>query len=282
MHNLIDFIIRYKHWLLFIILEAAGFNIFFRFNGYQGSVYLTTANDAAGRVYSFTSGVEAFFSLKQVNERLASDNVRLRGRVGKLEDELRRAKGDSAAAASQAPEYNYVNAKVVNATLHRDNNMLTIDKGAQDGIAPEMAVVCSDGIVGITYLTSDHYTIVIPLLNTSSKVSCRLRDTDFFGTLQWQRGATNISYVTGIPRHAKVKTGELVETNGYSDIFPPGLPIGRVTKVTDSPDGMSYKLRVLLKTDFNTLRDVSVITNYTKPERLRLEQTADSLTEDNT
>lgn len=280
MRNLVDFLLRYKHWLLFIALEVFSFIIFFRFNGYQGSVYFTTANDVVGGIYSFTSKVTSYINLQTVNEGLEADNVRLHDRIGQLEEQLSKMNADSMKIANLSDKYNLVHAQIVNSSLHRDNNMITIDKGEADGIHPEMAVVCSSGIVGITYLTSAHYSIVIPLLNTKSRISCRLRNTNYFGTLQWQRGAVNISYVTGVPRHAKVKEGEVVETNGYSDIFPPGIPIGQVTKITDSTDGMAYKLRVVLYTNFSTLRNVSVITNYTKPERKNLEQLADSLTQD--
>jgi hypothetical protein len=71
-----------------------------------------------------------------------------------------------------------------------------------------------------------------------------------------------------------VKKNDIVETNGYSDIFPPGLPIGIVTGIDDSTDGMSYRLKVRLFTDFPTLREVSVITDYYSPERHLLEEMA--------
>jgi rod shape-determining protein MreC len=172
-------------------------------------------------------------------------------------------------------KYDVVSAQVVNMTLHKANNLITINKGEADGIRPEMGVVCSRGVVGIVYMTSQHYSIVMPLLNVNSKISCRLRHSEFFGSLVWQRGHADIAYVTSVPRHAPVKTKEIVETNGYSDIFPPGLPIGVVQKIGDSPDGMSYFLRVKLFANFPTLREVSVITNYSAPERRALEEMAE-------
>ena len=84
--------------------------------------------------------------------------------------------------------------------------------------------------------------------------------------------------MTSVPRHAPVKKKAIVETNGYSDIFPPGLPIGVVQQVGDSPDGMSYFLRVKLFTNFPTLREVSVITNYHSAERRMLEEMAEDPT----
>ena len=175
-------------------------------------------------------------------------------------------------------KYEVVPAQVVNMTLHKATNFITINKGEADGIRPEMGVVCSRGVVGIVYMTSRHYSIVMPLLNVNSKISCRLRGSDYFGSLVWQRGYADIAYVTSVPRHAPVKKKAIVETNGYSDIFPPGLPIGMVQKIGDSPDGMSYFLRVKLFTNFPTLREVSVIKNYQSSERRLLEEMAEDPT----
>ncbi|MCM1311702.1 MAG: rod shape-determining protein MreC [Bacteroides sp.] len=276
MRNLIDFLRKYLYWFVFLVLETVSLVTLFHAGGYQESAWLTTANTVVGSVYSFTSSITSYLDLQTVNRQLEADNEELRKRLDVLE---RRLQDTDTVVLNKIlpPEYEFVGAHVVNSTLHRNNNLITIDKGEADGIRPEMGVVCSRGVVGVVYLTSDHYSVVIPLLNTSSKVSCRLRGSEHFGTMQWQRGAVDISYVAGVPRHAKVKRGEVVETNGFSDIFPPGVPIGRVTDFGDSADGMSYRLRVHLFADFKTLRNVSVITNYSKPERRELEYKADSL-----
>lgn len=278
MSSLIDFLRKYLYWLVFLVLETVSLVALFHAGGYQESAYLTTANAVVGGVYSFTSSVASYLDLQTVNRQLEADNEELRKRLDALERKLRDMGTDSADICRIVqPEYEFVSAHVVNATLHRNNNLITIDKGEADGIRPEMGVVCSRGVVGVVYLTTAHYSVVIPLLNLSSKVSCRLRGSEHFGTMQWRRGAVDVSYVAGVPRHAKVKRGEIVETNGFSDIFPQGIPIGRVADFGDSADGMSYMLRVHLFTDFKTLRNVSVITNYSNPERRELECKADSL-----
>ena len=86
------------------------------------------------------------------------------------------------------------------------------------------------------------------------------------------------AYVEDIPRHARFKRGEWVETNGYSSIFPAGVLVGQIVEVYNSRDGLSYKLKVRLSTDFGTLRDVVVISDKSIAERMRLMQAArDSL-----
>lgn len=278
MHNLIEFFIRYKYWFVFLLLEACSLIMLFRSNSYQGSVYFTTANTVAGTYYSVISDLTSFFGLKEVNEGLSSDNARLLLQIQELKDEVSKLKTDTVETQDYGLGHKLIDAKVVNATLHRNNNLITINKGSADGVHPEMGVICSRGVVGIVSMTSEHYSIVMPLVNTTSSISCRLSKSQYFGTMKWQRGAINISYVTDVPRHAKIKPGETVETNGYSDIFPAGLPIGQVLNFENSADGMAYHLRVKLFTDFSTLRDVSVIADYVNQERKLLEAQADSLT----
>lgn len=279
MHNLIDFIVRYKYWFVFLLLEGLSLVMLFRYNGYQGSVYFTTANEVIGSVYSFTSSIESYLSLQEHNRQLEADNESLRKELHDLKLKIKAGKmmpGQLSIRDSVYTGYKFVGAQVVNATLHKSNNLMTLDKGTADGIRPEMGVVCSQGAVGVVYMCSRHYSIVVPLLNGTSKVSCRLKGTEYFGTLEWERGNTEVSYMSGVPRHAKVKKGEIVETNGFSDIFPEGIPIGRVVTVGNSTDGMSYRMAVKLFPDFKVLRNVSVITNYSQPERIQLEQVADS------
>lgn len=277
MQSLLEFFLYKKHWIVFILLEAVSLIGLFSYNGYHKSVYLTTANGIVGSAYTAVSSVTSYLDMQSVNTQLEADNEALRLRVIELEHELHLAKADTARIRWMPRKYNLVGAQVVNFTLHRACNLITINKGEADGVRPEMGVVCSNGAVGVVYLTSQHYSIVIPLLSTQSKVSCRLRNSEYFGTLVWKQGRADIAYCTGIPRHAEFREHEVLETNGYSDIFPPGIPIGYVMKKMDSEEGMFYKLKIGLFTNFSTLRDVSVITNYSKAERTKLETLADSL-----
>ena len=275
MRALIDLLVNNKHWLLFLLLEAISLLFLFSYNGYQKSVYFTTANDVVGATYNVISSITSYVNLQEENRALEASNERLRKQVIEMQQQMETEQLDGTERLkSLPPVYDIVNAQVVNMTLHKANNLITINKGEADGIRPEMGVICSQGVVGIVYMTSQHYSIVMPLLNINSKISCRLRNSEYFGSLMWKRGTVNIAYATNIPRHAKVKIGDIVETNGFSDIFPSGLPIGKVQRTEDSDDGMSYLLRIKLFANFATLRNVSVITNYHSSERRLLEELA--------
>lgn len=280
MKNLIDFFVRYKHWFVFILLEVFSLVTLFSYNGYQKSVYFTTANGVVGTVYNAISSVSSYISLKTVNRQMEQDNEALRMQVRALQQRLIDMGVDSLEVEGLSAQFHMVNAQIINSTLHRGANLMTINKGEKDGIRSEMGVVSSGGVVGIVYMTSRHYSIVMPIISIHSKISCRVKNTEYFGSLTWKRGNPDVAYATGFPRHASLNIGDTIETNGFSDIFPPDVPIGTVFKVANSEDGMSYMLKVKLFTDFKNLREVSVITNYQSPERVRLEEEADSLNVD--
>lgn len=280
MQNLLDFIVKYKHWFLFILLECFSLSLMFNFNSYQGSVFFTTANSMVGGIYSAANGVTSYVNLGDVNAKLEAENEELRGQIYEMKRQLAERHIDTMQFNGfNRSAFRFVGTRVINATLGKSNNTLTINKGEKDGIRPQMGVICSSGVVGIVYLTSTRYSIVIPLINTNSKVSCRLGKSNFFGTLQWEHGDPTRAQMTGVPLHAKIKPGQTVETNGFSDIFPSAVPIGKVESAKPAPDGLSYLITLKLSTDFNSLQNVSVITNYSHAERRKLEHDADSTLE---
>lgn len=282
MRNLLDFLTKHSHWILFVVLELISVVLLFQYNSYQGSVWVTSANAMTGKIYEWDSAVESFFSLTKVNESLTLRNFYLERQVSQLSRLYAEATGDTVAAKREdmatLNRYRLTPAKVIGSTLDRDDNLITIDKGRADGIAADMGVACGLGVVGVVYMTSEHYSIVLPVLNVRSRISCTIRKRGYFGYLRWSGGDPTIAYVEDIPRHAHFKLGDWVETNGYSSIFPQGVPVGKILQVYNSRDGLSYRLKIQLATDFGRLRDVYVITDRTIAERSRLMEAArDSL-----
>ena len=284
MKNLLAFITKYYHWLMLLLLETASGVMLFQYNSYQGSVWFTTANAVVGKVYEWDAAVRSFFMLTRVNEELTLRNFYLERQVS----QLRRLYGDMTRDTTVLErqeleflsQYKLIPAKVVSNTIDKHDNFITIDRGEADGVESDMGVACGNGVVGVVFLTSAHYAVVIPVLNvTSSRISCAIRGRGYFGYLQWYGGDPAVAYVEDIPRHARFKRGDWVETSGYSAIFPPGILVGKIEKIYNSADGLSYRLKVRLSTDFACLRDVTVISDKTIGEQLRLlEQVKDSIT----
>ena len=283
MRNLLEFLHKYHHWFLFVLFETLSMVLLFQFNNYQGSVWFSTANAVAGRVYEWDAAVESFFTQAENNEMLTKRNFYLERQLAQLrrlyQEATEKTDPKELQELEKISQYKLIPAKVVTSELHKNNNLMTINSGSAEGVEPGMGVACGQGVVGVTFLCSDHYTVVIPVLNTtSSRISCAIRNRGYFGVLRWYGEESGYAYVEDIPRHARFKRGEWVETNGYSSIFPAGVLVGQIVEVYNSRDGLSYKLKVRLSTDFGTLRDVVVISDKSIAERMRLMQAArDSL-----
>ena len=284
MKNLLTFVARYYHWFMLLLMEIISGMMLFQYNSYQGSVWFASANVVVGKVYELDSSIRSFFSLKRVNEELSLRNFYLERQVTQLRRLYSDLTNDTTIMERQELEvlsrFRLVPAKVVSNSLEKTDNFITIDKGRADGVEKDMGVACGNGVVGVVYLTSDHYSVVIPVLNvTSSRISCAIRGRGYFGYLQWYGGDPTVAYVEDIPRHARFKKGDWVETSGYSAIFPQGVLVGKIEKIFNSVDGLSYRLKVRLSTDFGCLRDVYVISDKSVEEQLQLLKAAkDSIT----
>lgn len=272
MRNLLDFLVKYNYWFLFLFLEAVSFVLLFQFNSYQGSVWFSSANAVTGKLYETSSEIESYFQLSKINSELTQRNLYLEQRLHKLEKQI----GDSAADSTMEKSllvkslqpYRLIPAKVISMTAGRLDNLITINKGEVDGIKKDMGVVCGTGVVGIVYLTSKHYSIVIPILNSQSNISCVIQGRGYFGYLHWTGRDVSQAYVDDVPRHAHFRLYDNVVTSGYSSVFPAGIIVGKILHVYNSADQMSYRLRVKLSTDFGKLRDVCVVDNSALSEQI--------------
>lgn len=282
MQNLLEFFQKYHHWFLFVLLEVISLVLLFQYNSYQGSAWLSSANAISGKVNEGRAEVESFFSLKKMNGNLTLRNFYMERQLNQLRRLYGEATEDTAGLWAKEmhflKQYRLVPAKVITNELNKMNNLLTIDCGAKDGVDVGMGVACGQGVVGVVYLVSDHYAVVMPVLNTASRISCAIRGHNYFGVLRWDGKDAGVAYLEDIPRHARFNRGDWVETNGYSSIFPPGVLVGKIETVYNSADGLSYRVKVRLSTDFGCLRDVVVVNDSTIAERTRLLQSArDSL-----
>ena len=280
MHNLTEFLAKHNHWFVFLVLEVVSMVLLFRYNSYQGSVWFSSANAVTGKVYEWDSAVESFFSLSGVNSQLTQRNAFLEQQVRMLDDSIARLTRSQEAAVTRLSHMvpfqgcRLIPAKVVANMVNRYDNLITIDKGSADGVKRDMGVVCGMGVVGIVYLVSEHYSIVIPALNSHSNISCTIQRRGYFGYLRWRGGSSQLAYLEDVPRHAHFKLGDNVVTSGYSSVFPPGVMVGKVLHVFNSADGLSYRVQVKLSTDFARLRDVCLVDDSALQERIDLMRAA--------
>lgn len=242
----------------------------FRFNAYQGSVWFTQANAVAGYVLDYQAKILQFVHLKDQNSQLTEDILLLQQENESMRTQLAQLTQDSSYTQKVQAELlngeKLIPAHVISNSIKQKDNFITLDKGLKDGIRTEMGVVSGTGIVGITYLVSNHFSVVLPILNSHSNISCRLRGTNYFGSLKWDGGSPLQAYMDDIPRHARCKIGDIVETSGFSSVFPAGIFVGKVIQVKNSKDGLSYRLEVQLSTDLAQIRDVRIVSNSRQAE----------------
>lgn len=240
---------------------------------WQASVWWAVSSTAVGRVHAVRSGISAYLNLDVENAALRHRNVVLEQRVAALTVMLERATHDSTVTERRMAQLldtvQTIQARVVSHEVHRRDNFFIIDRGRLDGVHAEMGVVDGRSIVGIVFMAGDHYSVVMPILHSGSSISCRLRGTGTFGYLRWKGGSTRHAMLDDVPRHARIKVGDVVETSGLSSLFPEGIFVGRVKRIMNSDDGLSYQLDVHLATDFDGLRNVAVLESRPYSEEIR-------------
>lgn len=270
MGSLLNFLVRFSSWFVFLIYVLLSCVLLFGSNDYQRSVYLTSANSLTAGTYETVADVKNYFALKRINEGLVDANAALLNEVLNLKDELATLKaevGDS----TYSPRFEYVTAKVINNSTRRPNNYITIQRGSDDGVERGMGVVGNEGIVGIVNAVGSRTARVSSVLNEGQHYSVKLKDTPYVGSLIWKSGDPTVAYMTEVARHAKWHRGDSVVTSGYSTTFPEGIPVGVVVARVKGADDNFFTLRVKLASDFDRLGSVRVIKDELKSELDSLE-----------
>lgn len=260
MERIFLFIYQYRAFFTFLVLELFAIWLFLENNQFQGARFFNSSNQVVAAINGFSQNTADYFSLRQVNKTLAEENVRLRYELEKRNRHLEHITG-MATDSLIIKQFEFVSAKVVNNSVSRFTNFLTINKGSKEGVEPGMAVISQAGVVGKVKVTSRHYSVVTSLLNIDVMVSGVLKRTGHFGTVQWDGSDPDAVQLKYIPRHVKPVIGDTVITSGYSGVFPEGIFIGTVADIQLSKDAPFHLLTVKLAQDFRSLSWVTVIRN---------------------
>jgi rod shape-determining protein MreC len=206
-------------------------------------------------VRSFVSPFEAVIrtirdlgSLRDENRELRAENNRLRrfsetyAAVARENERIQRLLQTEIGSGVRA-----VHARVVGASLSGLERSATINKGRDDGVVPDRAVLSAEGLVGRIVWAGARTAKVLLLTDAQSAVGVRIGTSGETG-LARGTGGRNIE-IELVSRAAldqgAVKTGDSVLTSGYQGgIYPPSLPVGRVENVTLAPRGTSYTISV--------------------------------------
>lgn len=273
MNNLLNFLLKHYHWFIFIIYLIMSLMMLVRDNPYQQSVYLTSANSVCATVFEGMSSVTNYVALKDINEDLQERNALLEMEVVKLRNEINEYKMQLPDSGIQPrlQQFNFVVAHVISNSIAQPNNYITINRGELDGIKPEMGVVDQNGIVGMVNVTAPHSARIISLLNPNLRLSCKLKSSEYFGSLVWDGASPQHAILEELPKHMKYNVGDTIVTSGYSAVFPEGIIVGTVAGRARAITDNFVSLKVKLTTNFSQLSTVRVITNGMRDELMTLE-----------
>lgn len=280
MRKLLDFLVRKRHWFLFLLLEIISITLIYRNNAYQRNIIFSSANVVTGHVASVSGYVTSYLNLREINKELLERNGQLEIELLEVQDQLEMMRADTVSFVGFAPDstevfpYSFVLADVVNNSVSHLSNYITVNKGRKDGIEPDMGVVSERGVVGIVSTVSDHFSVVLPLLNPKFRLSCKVLGSSYFGSLTWDGRDARLANLEELPRHVEFKKGDTIVTSGYSAVFPSGIIVGKVADFQKQHDDNFYSLGVELATDFQALNNVRIIKNYRQAEQLSTEQEA--------
>lgn len=269
MQNLLRFLLKYHFTLLFVLLEALAILLLLQNNNYQNTRFVELARNVQGTFYEQSMRVEQYLRLRQKNQQLVEENERLRNYIAtnlRAEGDTFRRRVDT----SFDRQYSYLSARAINNSVNKQHNFITLDKGEEDGVAPEMGVISGQGVVGVIRGVSDHFSTAISLLNSELRVSAKLSGTGYFGPLNWTGRDYRYATLADIPLHARLSRGDTVITSGYSAIFPEGISIGLVDSYEEK-GGRFYEVDVELSTNFKRLSNVYIVKNMLSEEQKQLE-----------
>jgi len=271
MRGLLRYLLKHYAFLLFLLLEVLSFVLIFNFNSYQKAKYLNSSNVVTATIYNSFNAVGRYFSLASVNRKLAKENAQLKSLISDLP--YIRITPYSVVSKAEITDsvYRFISARVINNSVDKQNNYITLNKGRKHGIKPDQGIVNSEGIVGVITQVSESYSLGFSVLNKRWGASAKLQKSGTFGPLSWDGKDSRYANLTGIPFHVELAVGDTVVTSSYSSVFPEGIMIGTVHSL-EKPDGENYYLiKVGLAANFRALSYVDVIDNLKKTEIQALE-----------
>lgn len=269
MRNLLNFLLKYNNIIVFLILEGIAFYWLTNGNTYHNSRIVKTVHGITRGLEQRITNAKNYLSLREVNLKLAEENSALLNRVEKL-SRPGSSYFEPVNDTTAGQQYQFTSARVINNSVNKQKNFITINKGSFHGIKPDMALTDGKNVVGMVVGCSGNFSVAISLLNLDFRLSARLKSSGYFGSLTWDGRNPRYAVLNEIPQHIQVSQGDTVETTAFSAVFPEGIGIGRVNEIRNSGSDF-YRITVELFTDFRQVQHVNVIGNLKREEQLELE-----------
>ena len=264
MYNLIRFIKLNQFLLFFLLIEIISISLLVQNNSYQANKIINFSTKYTSIIYDYSNYLREYLVLKETNNYLKEENAKLHTLLQNKENNI-----DSCFTINK--KFNYIAAKVINNSIKKRNNYITLNKGYKDGIQNGMGVITNNGVIGVIHSVSNNYSIVISLLHKKSSAGIFLKKNMHTGILTWKGFDYRTATINDFPIHISLNHGDTIITNSYSNIYPEGINIGSITNFHKTEYGF-YKVDIKLFEDFNKLRYVYVVNSKQSNEQIQLEK----------
>jgi rod shape-determining protein MreC len=272
MGELVDFFVRSRNFILFVLLEVLCFYFIINTSNYWSATYFNTSNRYAAQILAWSNAANEYANLRKVNADLALENQRLNARLTKLLQAKPNSPDEYKADSVFADRFKFTVAKVVNNTTQFANNYITIDKGTDDGIRPGMGVISPTGVVGKVKVCNRHFSVITSILHSEFLVSSKLTKANEIGSAKWNGVDPHLIKLLDISRYKPVAKGDSVVTSEFNSTFPPGVLVGRVRTIGVQPNQTFHDITLDLATNFSNLSFVYVVENSLQGEQEQLEK----------
>lgn len=268
--GVLQFILKRKALITFIILEIISCYLILQNNNFEETQFLHSANSFTAGVHNKYNNVVKYLSLDTVNKQLMLENELLKNQLSELEG--LKSSGVEPDSNSVIRKFDFLMAEVINSSISKSNNYLTINIGENHGVQPDMGVIAPSGVVGVVRTVSSNYSTVLTLLNTKIGLSAMLKKSDTYGVVSWDRKSYRRSKLQEIPSHVNISIGDTVVSSGFSTYFPKNLNVGFISDLNTEDFDNFREITLNLAVDFKSLKYVYVVKNNSAEEIRNLEE----------
>lgn len=240
-------------------------------DGIQGSNLISSSNKIVGNIYETADKTKEYFFLLDENKKLVDENLKLRNQL-KLNYNIIPLEVYTKKDTLYKKQYSYISCKVVNSSVNKRRNFITLNIGSSQGIKQDMAIISSDGIIGVVNNVSENFSSAMSIIHKDVRINCQLKKDRSYGPLIWDGIDYRYCLLTDIPTHSKIVRGDTVITSELSGIFPEGITVGVVESFERKQNESYYTAKIKLSADLKKANHVYVIINKNKFEKNTLEE----------
>ncbi len=257
--RLLDFIRSTYVAILFILAETIAISHYASTSSYSRAKVLASSNAVIGSGQRAIRNTVHLFGLSAENRRLSEYIATLEMEIDNFEAQQSDILPDDVTLFNN-PEYTYIVARAISNSINKEDNFIVLDKGIEDGVRENMAVITPNGeLLGYITGCSSRFSATLSALSYSFKSSGKLLDGEHFGSISWSGDSRYELTMSELSKYATINVGDTIVSTGFSQIFPPGVNIGRVKRFELNQMQTAYNVAVELSADITAVDYVLIV-----------------------